>query len=112
MNWTPSEIEVNLPGDDAEWWVKVVGMLEQNWAIPVLRPAGLQILFVGDTSGVFDRMQFDEINAARQALEYNGFKEYALDLSLQQFILSPKLPLHEDWHDNGPIYSSGRYWRS
>lgn len=112
MNWRPSEIEVNLPGDDVEWWVKVVGMLEHNWALPVLCPGGINILFVGDTSGVFDQMQFEEINAARQALDHNGFKEYASDLSLQKFILPPTLPLHEDWHDNGPIYSSGQYWFS
>ena len=69
-------MEVNLPGDNTEWWGKVVGMLEHNCALPVQFSGRIQILFVGDTNGVFDRMQFDEINAARQALDHNGFKEY------------------------------------
>ncbi len=111
-SWRPLEIDINLPNDNPEWWVKVIEMLQQNWALPVLSQDGIQVLFVGDTSGVFDRMRFPNIEQARVALKWNGFSDYGADHELQRFLLPPKLPLHEGRHPNGPIYSSGRYWRT
>ena len=41
----------------SDFWVKVVGMLQQNWA--VIEPekgGGARIHFISDTSGVFDEI--------------------------------------------------------
>lgn len=106
-----NHIDVEFPHDEPEWWVKIVGMLEQNWALPVLCPNGIQILFVDDLSGVFDTMKFSGVDEARAALDWNGFSAYASDPGLKEFLLPPKLPLHEGSHPNGRIYSSGRFWK-
>ncbi len=102
--------DIELPHHEPEWWVKIVGMLQQNWALPVLWPTGIQVLFVDDLSGVFDTIQFSGMDEARAALDWNGFSAYASDPGLKEFLLPPKLPLHEGSHPNGQIYSSGRFW--
>ena len=46
-----------------DYWIKVVEMLQQNWAlIEAVKPEGVCVYFISDTSGVFDQMSFaDEI---------------------------------------------------
>ena len=40
-------------------WVKVVGMLKQNWAtVESSNAAGVQVRFITDTGGIFDEMTF------------------------------------------------------
>jgi len=48
MSWRldRAPVEINLPGDDAEWWVKFVDMLQQNWALLVLNTEGIDAMFV------------------------------------------------------------------
>lgn len=114
MRTVGPEISVKLVGDQPEWWVKIVEFLNQNWALPV-QENGVTPLFIGDTSGthggVFDRLAFADITAARCALRSNGFVRFADDPGLQEFLGPPQFPLHEGYHWNGPIYSSGRFWR-
>ncbi|QIQ85706.1 hypothetical protein [Erythrobacter sp.] len=93
------------------WWVKVVGMLQQNWALPVLLAGKPVLLFVGDDAGIFDRIDFDDMRTLRDALVNNGFVEFAHDPSLQDFLAPPAFPLSIGKHPNGFIYSSGRFWR-
>lgn len=113
---TGPEIPIELVDREAEWWVKIVEFLNQNWALPVRENGTVTLLFLGDTSGtnggVFDRLVFPDIEAARRALRRNGFQVFANEPRLQEFLAPPEFPLREGGHPNGPIYSSGRFWRS
>ena len=53
-----------------DYWIKVVEMLQQNWAlIEAIKPEGVCVYFISDTSGVFDQMSFADEIAAREAVE-------------------------------------------
>ena len=53
-----------------DYWIKVVEMLQQNWAlIEAVKPEGVCVYFISDTSGVFDQMSFADEIAAREAFE-------------------------------------------
>ena len=69
------------------------------------------MFFFGDTSGVFDRLRFPSVTEAEIALLRNGFKRYDTDEKAKEFIGKPEPPFRERAHPNGPIYSSGRYWK-
>jgi hypothetical protein len=93
-------------------WFKVVGMLQQNWALIDAAPeGGVVVWFVSDASGVFDQLRLPSENAARQALARNGFCRFADDAGAQQMLRRPEPPYFRSPHPNGPIYSSGRFWR-
>ena len=94
-----------------DFWVKVVEMLQQNWALIEPTPSGsVCVYFIGDTSGVFDEITFQSEDDAINALRRNGFSRYADDEKLQSFLHPPSAPFHRQLHPNGPIYSSGKYW--
>ena len=102
-------VEINC--DD--FWVKVVEMLQQNWALIEPVPSGgVCVYFISDTSGVFDEIAFPSEEEALSALQRNGFRRYADDQKLQSFLRPPPALFHHHSHPNGPIYSSGRYWNS
>ncbi len=96
-----------------DFWVKVVEMLQQNWAlVDCQEDNSVRVCFVNDTSGVFDEMGFQSINHAETALKRNGFCRFSSALDLQTFLRPPNPPFRRANHPNGPIYSSGRFWRS
>ena len=95
-----------------DFWVKVVGMLQQNWA--VIEPLGegdVKVYFIGDRGGVFDELTFSSVELAQRALRRNRFGRFADDDSAQSFLTPPAPPFDRQPHPNGPIYSSRRYWR-
>jgi hypothetical protein len=94
-----------------DYWVKVVEMLQQNWALIDQEVQGKAVVhFIDDRSGVFDRINFDSASAAQSSLIENGFRRYSEDPKLQEFLSPPEPPFIESVHPNGPIYSSGRFW--
>jgi len=97
--------------NEPDVWVKVVDMLQQNWAFLVTVEGGLwHAYFIGDTSGIFDELGFPTRDEAVAALRRNGFRRHADDASLA-FLRPPQAPFVRSPHPNGPIYSSGRLWR-
>jgi hypothetical protein len=95
-----------------DFWVKVVEMLQQNWALIDIEPdSSARVFFISDTSGVFDEMGFPSALQAERSLERNGFRRFAVSADLQSFLRPPLAPFHRAAHPNGPIYSSGRFWR-
>lgn len=108
MNHSEEIIEIT----SADYWFKVVDFLQHNWAliddVPV---GGVVVWFFGDTSGVFDNLQFESADAARDALQRNGFSRHADNPQAQQMARCPSPPFHHRPHPNGPIYSSGRFWK-
>ena len=96
---------------ESELWVKIVGMLQQNWArIEISGHGGVRISFITDAGGVFDAIAFDTEADAIEALERNGFQRLAGSLELQSLLRPPQPPFQPSVHPNGPIYSSGRFW--
>lgn len=108
---TVRETHVEIRSRD--YWFKVVEFLQQNWALVDATNAGNEctVFFLGDTSGVFDRLYYSSAEEAEQALRRNGFSRLAEDKSAQGYLAAPKPPFRERPHPNGPIYSSGKFWR-
>ena len=104
----PTIVEIH----SRDYWFKIVDFLQHNWALVDPTSDGCTVHFVGDTSGVFDRLSFPSIAEAEIALALNGFARYVDNERAQGFIAVPQPPFHEQPHPNGPIYSSGRFWRS
>lgn len=100
-----------ITGDDL--WVKIVGMLQQNWASIEDTANGVAVYFANDGSYVFDEIPFASVADARAALVKNGFKRLRDSPDLQMAIDAdpPKPPFTEGNHPSGRIYSSGRYWK-
>jgi hypothetical protein len=102
-----------VPIESQDFWVKVVDMLQQNWAVIEPTPAvGVRVHFISDTSGVFDEIAFPSTIKASRALHRNGFRGFSDEPDLQSFLRQPSAPFHRSPHPNGPIYSSGRFWQS
>lgn len=75
MQGPPVEIK------SADYWFKVVGMLQQNWALVDQAPDNdaCTVFFLHDASGVFDRLRFPSLEDASRALRRNGFVRLAED---------------------------------
>lgn len=101
---------INEAGCDL--WVKVVRMLQQSWAaIEENGAAGVRVCFITDTGGVFDEMNFASEAEAIAGPSRNGFCRFADASDLQSFLRAPEPPFRPGHHPNGPIYSSGRFWK-
>ena len=91
----------------AEWFVKVTGMLVQNWATISVETALPKFIL---SRVCFDRLDYDCASEARNKLARNGFHpvdfENKTDYSAA---ICPKKVLHEGRGSNQPIYSSGEY---
>ena len=93
------------------YWFKIVEFLQQNWALIDPIDGGVVVYFFGDTSVVFDELRFGSRREAETALRRNDFLPYSEDSEAQKFISPPNDPFTRGRHPNGPIYSSGRFWR-
>ncbi|OYU31621.1 MAG: hypothetical protein CFE39_07250 [Comamonadaceae bacterium PBBC2] len=94
-------------------WVKVLGMLQQNWCVIADGPAGsVELVFFDDHGDVFDHLPAANLNAAQASLQANGFawmREYS---SFYQASGVPTLPVSGDREQSRPVYSSGEYWQA
>lgn len=99
--------------ESIDFWVEIVEMLQQNWALVESDGrGGARICFISDASGVFDEMTYPSLDDALKALYRNGFRHFNGEPDLQDFLRPPSPPYRRASHPNGPIYSSGRFWRS
>lgn len=97
--------------ESSSFWFKIVEMLQHNWAVILPKDGGIEVVFFGDTSYIFDRMQFADAYDAERALRRNGFAIFEDDPEAQSFIAKPEVLLKDDPIDHRPIYSSGQFWR-
>lgn len=100
-----------VPIQSRDYWFIIVEFLQQNWALVDSTDTGVVVWFFGDTAYVFDELKFDSGTEAEAALRRNGFKRFADDTKAHEFIAIPRQPFHRRPHPNGPIYSSGRFWK-
>ncbi len=101
-------VEIN----SRDYWLKSLENHQTNWAlIDEEAVDGMcTALFIHELSGVFDRIFFRSRPEAEIALRFNGFGRLA-EWADAPADLAPPPPFFEDEHPNGPIYSSGQYWR-
>ncbi|HEY9091887.1 hypothetical protein [Parasphingorhabdus sp.] len=97
--------------ESSSFWFKVVEMVQHNWAVILSHDEGVQIVFFGDTSDIFDRMEFSDAGDAERALRRNGFAIFDDDPEVQSFIAKPEPRLQDEPFYHRPIYSSGQFWR-
>ncbi|MCW5714473.1 MAG: hypothetical protein KIT43_08195 [Bauldia sp.] len=94
-----------------DFWVKILGMLQQNWAFIHSDVSGRAlILFVDDLGKVFDELHIANREGAEEGLRRNGFRRFADDPSLAEFLTPPRIPFSRPAELTGPVYSSGQYW--
>lgn len=108
-NNTRDKVQKQLEFSNQEYWVKVTGMLQQNWGVIEPDESCCYIYFFDDNSHVFDRLEFESENDAKLALLDNGFTSYNHDEHAQEFIGKPE-PLFNLFSIHSPVYSSGEYW--
>jgi hypothetical protein len=92
-----------------DYWIKITGMLQQSYALIDKQDDGkFKIFFTGETSWIFDEIEFDSEAEAVEGLNRNKFIKH--DKELHEFIYLPKPPFSQAEYMNDPIYSSGKYW--
>jgi len=95
-----------------DYWFKPLDNRQINWSlVDDDSGGGCTVYFFHELSGVFDRLTFASHAKAELALRYNGFWRPA-DCPEVNRTAVPSPPFREDTDGNGPIYSSGRYWRT
>jgi hypothetical protein len=95
-----------------DYWFKVVGFLQTNWALLDEAADGtVTAWFLDHTGGVFDQLRFTSLERAVDGLMCNGFDFFRVALHAQRFLTPPQPPFRLSQHHAGAIYSSGHYWR-
>jgi hypothetical protein len=95
------------------YWFKTVEFLQTNWALIEEDENGrATVSFIDDTSGTFDELVFPTLEQAVNDLMDNGFDLYSEATQVHNFLKPPQPPFKVVSHINGPIYSSGRFWKS
>jgi uncharacterized protein (DUF1810 family) len=94
-------------------WVKVTGMLQQNWCVIEAGPGGsVDLVFFDDHGHVFDWMPYGNLDAAQTALRANCFMWMWESSSFYSAAGVPTLPGPDDRKRSRPVYSSGKYWET
>jgi uncharacterized protein (DUF1810 family) len=92
-------------------WVKVVGMLCQNWCLLQPTPNGnVDLVFFDDRGDVFDWRSADDFESAQVSARENGFMWMWETPSFYSVAGIPKMPIAGVRQRTRPIYSSGEYW--
>jgi hypothetical protein len=90
-------------------WVKILGMLQQNWAGILTTPDGeTKIYFFDDHGGIFDSVVVRDHASAERALIRNCFERFGHKHA--EFLSCPGPSFYWNSHPGGMIYSSGKYW--
>ena len=94
-------------------WVKVLGMLQQNWCV-IEDGTGdaVELVFFDDHGDVFDHLPAANLHAAQAALQANGFSWMRKYSSIYQAAGVPSLPLPHAREQSRPVYSSSEYWHA
>lgn len=93
-------------------WVKVLGMLQQNWCrIESGKDGSTDLVFFDDQGHVFDWVTMPDKGSAKTILRSNGFISLRDSPSFFQFLGMPINPMVGQRCRSRPVYSSGKYWQ-
>ena len=71
----------------SDFWVKLIDMLQQNWALIDEGPESTaRVFFVTDVSGVFDEMTFPSKNNSPSNFDYPVYLEGAKSMAAQPLV--------------------------
>ncbi len=93
-----------------EWFLKITGMLQHNWATISKSKNFVTIYFVNDHGRLFDRLDYDNYSEAKQKLFQNRFNQ--IDLNDPDSYLTKICPCNVDLKNpmvHHQVYSSGEY---
>jgi hypothetical protein len=107
-----SSAEETVSIHSRDYWFKIVEYLQQNWALIDEVEDSVSVYFISDTSYVFDKLRFDSVQEARDALILNGFGRFDEDPEAADFLSCPSPPFHGNDRPYNGIYSSGGFWIS
>jgi uncharacterized protein (DUF1810 family) len=94
-------------------WVKVMGMLQQNWCVLEPGPAdSVDLVFFDDRGRVFDWLSTTDMATAQYALHVNGFSWMWTYSSFYSAAGMPQLPQEGRRERSRPVYSNGEYWEA
>jgi hypothetical protein len=91
-------------------WLRVVGFLQQNWAVVVAHEKDFLVVFYNDHLGVFDYISFINRTEAEKALRRNDFFKYS-ENNARNFVRKAEGEFYEDFYPGGRIYSEGEHWK-
>jgi hypothetical protein len=109
--WRPPGRRIDILSRD--YWFKPVENCQTTWCLIDDDPGtGRSIAyFMAETSEVFDRMVFFSRGEAEAGLRWNGFWRLSAEPEdVPRW--GPPPPFVQGRHPNGPIYSSGMFWRA
>ena len=94
-------------------WVKVTGMLQQNWAFIDADQTPIVIYFFDDNKMIFDQLEFESNDVAISGLRWNGFSNAWENKELFQnrFIYGEMTKIYKKRSSHHKPYSSGNYWK-
>ena len=93
-----------------EWFLKITGMLQHNWATILKSKNFVTIYFVNDHGRLFDRIDYDNYSEAKHKLFQNRFNQ--IDLNDPDSYLTKICPCNVDLKNpmvHHQVYSSGEY---
>ncbi len=94
-----------------DFWFKKIEQQKQNWAlIDNTTDSSCNVYFIGDTSGLLDKLEFSSAKEAINVLQRNGFHRYSEDKKAQRFITPPKAPFQQRPHSTKADYSPLWYY--
>ena len=92
------------------FWLKIVGMLQHNWARLETNTEGKVVVsFIHDGAVVFDELAFKTIKEAEDGLSYNGFLKFNNHHWMKALVSPPTPPFKKLFR---PTYSNGDYWET
>ena len=95
--------------NSSDFWVKATGVLGQiNALIDEQDDGKFKVLFINETSWVFDEIEFGSEADAIEGLTRNKFVRY--DKDIHEFIYLPKPPFSQAEYMNQATFSSGEHW--
>jgi hypothetical protein len=111
-----------------DWWVKVLGMCQHNWAliesnekitayffhdngVNVSPPEKLKYFEVKNKSGIVDSLIFDNKLSAEKALKKNGFMRLSENSGPWELNIPPH-DFYDAREDNSGIYNKDGHWIS
>ena len=116
---------LEYPISNRDWWFKVLGMLNENWALIEESPEKVTVYFfhscgttkmsIGPRNGpwaaIVDSLEFSNCNEALNALLRNGFSPFAEVSDTWEGNPPPEGRLYDAREKEPGIYSQEGYWR-
>lgn len=116
----PSEFVIS----SREWWFKVLGMLNENWALIEDTPEKATVYFFhssgmptmsikprnGPWSAIVDSLEFSDWESAANALSRNGFTQFSAIADAWEGNPPPEEKFYDAREKEPGIYSKQGYW--